>query len=159
MEWLDMLATGAGGVLGGVLSIGGQWLTHKQAIEMERLKLDGRRVELEHELALIPLETARAMQESEAAIELSNTQGSWEGLTASYQAEGASAAAGTYKWVEAVRSLTRPVLTLGSLAGIGGIALLGDPAYGMEAAATLQFVGTTSAAWWFGDRAFTRAKQ
>jgi hypothetical protein len=152
----DNAATG--GLLGGIFSMVGGWLTHKQQIELARMQLEARAVEQTHEVALLGLQMEAARAETEAQIDLSDTQGSWEGLKASYTAEAATGA-GTYRWVEAVRQLTRPALTLAALGGTGFVGFtLNDPALQAQAVDTLTFLSSTSAAWWFGDRVNARAR-
>lgn len=63
-----------------------------------------------HEVQLLELQQRAAKQETEAELALTEMEGRWDGLSASMQAE--AAIAGSYRWVDAVRGLTRPVLTL-----------------------------------------------
>ncbi len=103
-----------------------------------------------HEVQLIGLQQAAARAETEAEIALSDVQGSWQGLAASMQAE--AAIAGSYKWVDAVRGLTRPALTLLLWLIAGGIWLGADPVSRTAIAETATFGATAATLWWFGDR-------
>ena len=161
---ISALTVGGGSIFGGILSLGTQWISHRQNMDMKRLDLEVKRFDLEaraqemaHERELIPLEMARNEAETEAAIELADTQGSWSGLQASYAA--ATSEATSYRWVDATRTLVRPVLTLG---GIGALIGAGYGFAGPEAqsvaADTMLITAQTSVTWWFGDRAIHRAR-
>lgn len=63
-----------------------------------------------HESQLLELQQAAAAQETEAELAIAQSEGSWAGLQASLAAEASIGA--SYPWVNAVRALTRPVLTL-----------------------------------------------
>ncbi|MEO1101820.1 MAG: hypothetical protein AAFW65_08235, partial [Pseudomonadota bacterium] len=59
-----------------------------------------------HESRLLELQMQARQEESEAEIALAETSGGWLGLEASVAADAAIGA--SYKWVNAVRGLTRP---------------------------------------------------
>jgi hypothetical protein len=94
------------------------------------------------------------------ALEQTQAQGSWAGLTGSIAAEAAIGP--SWPWVNAVRALTRPALTvmlwllygLLFLAAAAG-ALHSDAAASVIAGAseTISFSAATALTWWFGDRA------
>lgn len=154
---LEGLMTGGGSFLGGILALGTSWLNHRQTMAFEQLRFQNRELELNHELQLIPLEMERGAMESEAAIELTNSQGSWAGLAASYQE--AASIGGTYKWADAVRTLVRPVLTLGGVGAMIGAAYgFAGPEAQSESAAALLMTAQTASTWWFGDRAIARVR-
>ena len=75
------------------------------------------------------------------------------GLSESLKAE--TAIGPTYQWVNAVRALVRPALTL----GLGGFlcaaffALPAGDAGRAEVSESLVFAAVTAIVWWFGDRA------
>jgi hypothetical protein len=154
---IDGVSVGGGSVLGGILSLGTSWIQHRNNMEIERLKFEHRALELNHELQLIPLEMQRGAQEHEAAIELTNSQGTWAGLQASHMA--AAAEGPGYGWVNAIRSLVRPVLTIGatfSLIGAGyGYAGLEAQSMAMD---SMLITSQTAITWWFGDRAISRSR-
>ena len=103
-----------------------------------------------HEVQLIELQQAAQKAETEAEIALSEVEGSWQGLAASMQADAAIAS--SYRWVDAVRGLTRPCLTLLLWLIAGGIWLGADPASRANIAETATFGATAATLWWFGDR-------
>jgi hypothetical protein len=105
------------------------------------------------ETDLLKLQMQAKAAETEQEIHIAESQGSWNGLSASLTAEGALGS--SYPWVNAVRALVRPALTLG-LATFLSAAFFAmapgdiDRAY---VADSLVFAAVTSIVWWFGDRA------
>ena len=83
---------------------------------------------------------------------------SWSALTTSLRDDALLAS--SYPWVNAVRSLVRPVLTCG-LAAVLAFAFFamkaGDPERGYVID-SLVFAGVGAIAWWFGDRAPSRGR-
>jgi hypothetical protein len=83
---------------------------------------------------------------------------SWTALDESLRAD--NAVAGSYRWVDAVRALVRPALTLG-LVTVLSFAFFamrpGDPErnYVID---SLVFAAVTAIVWWFGDRAPVRPR-
>ena len=103
-----------------------------------------------HEVNLLELQQATHAQETEAELAIARTEGSWSGLEASLNAEAVIAA--SYRWVDAVRALTRPSLTL-LLWGITlAIWFSADAASQSSIAETATFAATAATLWWFGDR-------
>ena len=89
-------------------------------------------------------------QASEADLRLSDVAGGWRGLEASMEAEAAIGQ--SFQWVNAVRGLTRPFLTL-LLWLITGLVFLGSgTAARGEIVETATFAATGATLWWFGDR-------
>ena len=89
-----------------------------------------------------------------AAEQLAETSGSWAGLAASLQAE--AAIDDSYAWVNAVRALTRPVLTL-LLWLITWLVFVASPeAEQVKIVETSTFAATAATLWWFGDRGAQR---
>lgn len=87
---------------------------------------------------------------TEAQIKLADAAGAWRGLAASMEAEAAIGE--SYKWVNAVRALTRPLLTL-LLWVITGLVYLGASAEArVGIVETATFAATAATLWWFGDR-------
>ncbi|MEO1965444.1 hypothetical protein [Hyphomonas sp.] len=85
-----------------------------------------------------------------ADLRQTETSGAWTGLSASLAAEAAIGE--SYKWVNAVRALTRPVLTV-LLWGITGAVFLGADEVGQAGIVdTATFAATAATLWWFGDR-------
>ncbi|MBU2532389.1 MAG: hypothetical protein KKB37_06590, partial [Alphaproteobacteria bacterium] len=95
------------------------------------------------------LEALRA-EASELALQTANAAGGWQGLHASLAAE--AAIGDSYRWVNAVRGLTRPFLTL-LLWLITAWVFLGSGAAARgEIVETATFAATAATLWWFGDR-------
>ena len=103
-----------------------------------------------HEVKLLELQQSAAAQETEAELAIARTEGSWAGLEASLNAEAAIAS--SYRWVDAIRALTRPILTL-LLWGITlAIWFSADPGSRSSITETATFAATAATLWWFGDR-------
>ena len=103
-----------------------------------------------HETALLELQQKARAEESEAELALVETGGRWAGLEASMAAEAAIGE--SYAWVNAVRGVTRPALTL-LLWLIAGLIWLGaDLAARASITETATFAATAATLWWFGDR-------
>lgn len=104
-----------------------------------------------HETALVELQSKTDAQAAEADLAKLNTTGRWSGLTTSLEAD--AGIAGSYNWVNAVRALTRPTLTL----LLWGIATLiwfsAEAAERSTIVETATFAATAATLWWFGDRA------
>lgn len=168
---MDLIATAGGGLAGGALGAAfgalGSVLNRGFGIFEMREKRRDRQLELAHEKERWGHENALAEQartaradEARQALALTQTQGSWAGLNASIQAEAALGA--SWPWVAAVRTLTRPALTvllwllyaLLFLSAAAG-ALEAETASSVIRAAveTVSFSAATALTWWFGDRA------
>ncbi|RIJ28456.1 hypothetical protein [Henriciella mobilis] len=103
-----------------------------------------------HETELLERQQAARAAETEAELALAETAGRWEGLRASVEADAAIAA--SYRWVDAVRGLTRPLLTLLLWLIAGGIWLGADDGARASITETATFAATAATLWWFGDR-------
>ena len=99
-----------------------------------------------------------------AAAALAAAAGSWDGLRASIAHDTAAGAAPALPaWVQSVRALMRPAITVGLLAAV--VALWRDLPRALppaEAAETGQYLAraltaaaTTAVVWWFGDRSLS----
>lgn len=109
-----------------------------------------------HEARLLELQRTARREETEAEHALTETEGRWARLEASLAAEAAIAA--SYKWVDAVRALTRPLLTVllwGITTAIWFTADLADRASITE---TATFAATAATLWWFGDRSAAKKR-
>ncbi|HBF89664.1 MAG TPA: hypothetical protein DDX09_00715, partial [Hyphomonas atlantica] len=106
-ELIGLAASAAGGgvfgLLGTVIGRAAGYFEQRQSQAHERARW-------QHEAHLAGLELQARREESEAAERLAETSGRWQGLAASMQAEASIGE--SYAWVNAVRALTRPVLTL-----------------------------------------------
>ncbi len=94
---------------------------------------------------------AMNQQDVEGQLATTITQGSWDGLKASIEAD-AKQIGTSYRWVEAIRSLMRPGLTVVGMAAltIGCFSLQDD----LQAGAwySMWTNGSMMLAWWFGTR-------
>lgn len=124
MNLLDLITgAGTGGVIGGLLALGNTWLAQK-----------ARREDRAHELAILD-KTANAAASA----------AQWDAFRASQLAGASDAAGDSYRWVEAVRKLTRPALTFGLIAA--AIWTRTDP-LGPD----FLLLAGTAVGWWFGSR-------
>lgn len=147
----DIAGLAASAAGGGVFGIVGTALGRLAGYFEQRQTFKQETARWAHEVELFGLQQAAARQKSEAELSLAETEGSWRGLSASIQAE---AAIGTsYRWVDAVRGITRPVLTLLLWLISVGIWLGAAPADQQAIVETATFAATAATLWWFGDRA------
>ena len=106
-----------------------------------------------HEERLLDMQVKAKAAETEQELAVTASSGSWSGLGESLKAETAVGA--SYAWVNAVRALVRPALTLG-LASFLCAAFFAMPAGDIDrayVADSLVFAAVTAIVWWFGDRA------
>lgn len=146
-ELIGLAASAAGG---GVFGLIGTLIGRVSGLVERRQEQAHERARWTHEAALIALQREARAEETEGEVRLAGAAGSWDGLAASLAAEAAIGPA--YAWVNAVRALTRPVLTL-LLWVITGLVFLGSGAAeraGIVETAT--FAATAATLWWFGDR-------
>ena len=152
------------GALGSVVNRGFGLLEMREKRQDRQLELAHERDRWSHETDIAAAERAGKADEAAQALAQTEAQGSWAGLTGSIAAEAAIGP--SWPWVEAVRALTRPALTVMLwllyaalfLAAAAG-ALHPDAAASVVtgAADTISFSAATALAWWFGDRAPRRA--
>lgn len=108
--------------------------------------------EWSHEERLLDMQMKARAAETEQELAVTAASGSWGGLTESLKSE--SAVGSSYAWVNAVRAMVRPVLTLG-LGGFLCAAFFAVPAGDVARTAisdSLVFAAVTAIVWWFGDR-------
>ncbi len=167
MEWLgELLGFGASvasgglfGLLGSVVGVGAKYLQEKQRQAWEREKWS-------HEQALLKLQMDARAVETEHELAILGQQGSWEGLAASHAAR--IALKDVHTWVNDLRALFRPVLTVGLWVLAGWVfweVVSGTLTQWMQEADiadvirycvhTVFFSASTATVWWFGDRALT----
>ncbi len=155
-----------GVLLGGVTSIAGRVMGVFEAREKRKdrvLEIAHEKDGWGHELLLLAeqakqkrAETEDELKLREAALQAADQAGSWEGLHASIAAQTALAGK-SYRWVDAVVALMRPVITvLLWLALVIMFFAVRNSAEGAELGRTivetLSFSASTALAWWFGDR-------
>ena len=146
-DWIGLSASAAGG---GVFGLLGTALGRLAGYFERRQQQSHERAKWQHESELLRLQMQASAEASAAEQELAQTSGSWAGLKASIAADAAIAE--SYRWVSAVRGLTRPALTL----ILWGIAILifirADAAGRQSITETATFAATAATLWWFGDR-------
>ena len=103
-----------------------------------------------HETDLLQLQQTAAAQETEAELAITQAEGSWAGLEASLAA--AAAIAPSFKWVNAVRAMTRPALTVLLWAITLGVWFSANADQRANIIETTTFAATAATLWWFGDR-------
>ncbi|HEX6865625.1 MAG TPA: hypothetical protein VF122_00190 [Caulobacteraceae bacterium] len=148
------------GALGSVINRGFSLFEMRERRKDRQLELAHEKERWAHEVALGKQARAAHAEEARQALALSESRGSWAGLKASLEAEAAIPA--SWPWVAAVRTLTRPALTvllwllyaMVFVCAAAG-ALAPDAAGSVIAGAvdTISFSAATALTWWFGDRA------
>lgn len=158
---VDIGAILTGGTAGGLFGIFGQianrWMTYKETKEKGKQDLE----RFKHEIELQKEARVTAHEANEDAMSLNKevtesdlartvVTGSYAGLTESIKAD---AALKSYKWVDAIKGLMRPGLTLG-LTSITCVAYFvsNDHDYQGMTLATIASLTATCVVWWFGDR-------
>ena len=156
---MDILNSLSGGAVGAVMGALGSAANRGVGLLELREKRKDRAQEIAHERAMAELTQTSKSQEALQAQKLAQVQGSFAGLNASIEADRPEA---SYRWVAAVRSLTRPLLTLllWSLFAVmsvivfrSGSASDGSTRLIASSLETISFSAATALAWWFGDRA------
>jgi hypothetical protein len=148
------------GALGSIVNRGFGLFEMREKRKDRQLEMSHENERWTHEIALGDQARSAKAQEAAQALALSQSQGSWSGLNVSIQAEAALAP--SWPWVVAVRTLTRPALTVLLwllyavifVAAASG-ALQPEAANGVITGAvqTISFSAATALTWWFGDRA------
>ena len=155
---LSILTGGATGLLGTAISAGIGYFErrqrHQQEFDLRRLDLEITRAESESAERVAAIEAESA--ENAAALRAIET---------SHRSAGVRWSRGDSTWfvfVDVVRGLIRPVLTLGFLALAAAIyfRLPIDPSadVGARLIDTILYLATTTTLWWFGTRPKSGAK-
>lgn len=162
MEWVDLIGNAATGGLLGVFGsiIGGvtQYFQRKQQMEEA-----GR--ERAHELALIEAQMRQGQSETENELRIIEAQVSGSIKEGSYALDVTHR--GVSRWVNNIRSLFRPFLTLalwGLLAAVMAMIFYSDALISLfnegeltelvrYVVQSIVFSAATATVWWFGDRA------
>jgi hypothetical protein len=146
------------GLTGGLFGLFGNIANQVVGIFTAKQQFAQKKEEWGHEERLLDMQMKAKAAETEQELAVTASSGSWSGLGESLKAE--TAIGSTYPWVNAVRALVRPALTLG-LATFLCAAFFAlapgdiDRAY---VADSLVFAAVTSVVWWFGDRAPKKGK-
>ncbi len=164
MDLMTIADAASGGLLGLVGSVVGVGARHIQTRAEHKRRL----AEQVHELALLDRQRAAAAAETEQEIALAAAAGSWDGLRASIAHDAAAGAAPALPaWVQSVRALMRPALTLLLLAAViviwRDLAAVLPPteaaAAGQHLARAVVAAATTAVVWWFGDRSLAASAE
>lgn len=158
-----LTAGGAGGVFGILGQIANRGIGIFEAREHRKdlvLSYEQEQKRWGHEADLLKLQMQAKQEETEQELSLADAKGAWEGFTASQTAE--SSIGHSYPWVEAVRALTRPVLTLEAqvLLALVFFAVKGSERAELVGAVvdTVTFTASASLLWWFGERAERKSR-
>ena len=154
----DIIGISASAAGGGVFGLMGTTLGRVAGFFEKRQSIAHEERRWSHEAALLELQQQAEADAAEAALLKARADGSWRGLSSSLHADAAIGE--SYAWVNAVRALTRPVLTI-TLWGIATIIWFSaDASERATIVETATFAATAATLWWFGDRApfSTRAK-
>ncbi len=148
---LSLLTGGATGLIGTALSGVMKFFTMKQ--------------EQSHELKVMEMELKHMDKEAEVALKIETkkqegkeAEAAWRGLEASYREAGQRWSTGDSGWivfVDVVRGLMRPLLTLSLVILVGVIYFtLGPdkPTMQDQIIATILYLATAAVLWWFGSR-------
>lgn len=146
------LVGGLAGLLGSISTNVFQIFRLREERELKRLEIEDRNLDRLHEQKLHALNMQAREQETESEIMIAQTQGSYDGLKASI-ADQTAAVQSTYKWVAAVISLVRPVLTFALLFSLLVSLSSEDATMIRIALIELTLMAVT---WWFGDRSTKR---
>ena len=155
---MAILTGGATGLLGTALGFAAEYLTARQthAYEVELRRFD---------MELARVEAASAERAAAAAAETAESAAAWSALEASYRESGARLGSADSPWltfVDVVRGLLRPLLTLGSLALVAAMYFtLGSTDIEIldirpRIVDTALYVATTCVLWWFGARSLDK---
>ncbi|MEQ9507108.1 MAG: hypothetical protein RLO80_12655 [Hyphomonas sp.] len=146
----DIIGLAASAAGGGVFGLLGTVIGRIAGFFERRQENVQERARWTHEAAVIELQMKVRASELAGQESLAQTSGAWEGLAASMAAEASIGE--SYRWVNAVRALTRPLLTL-LLWLITGLVYLGAAAEAKSGIVeTTTFAATAATLWWFGDR-------
>lgn len=160
-----------GVIVGGLTSVVGRVMGIFETREKRKdrvLEIGHEKDSWAHELVLQAEQARERRAETEdelkiraAALEAADHDGSWEGLTASIEAQTALAGK-SYRWVDAVVALMRPSITVLLFVALVAIYFasadrIGATVLGKTIVETLAFSAATALAWWFGDRAAQKA--
>ena len=157
MEGFDISTLGAAasgglfGVIGGLINRGIGLIEAKQRRQDRQMEMAHEEKRWSNERTLLDMQMRARSQETEQEVVLADTRGSWDALQASYDAEARIGE--SYRWVNAVRGLTRPALTvlLWLMAGYF-FAFVADAVLRGEIIKAVLFSANAATLWWFGAR-------
>jgi hypothetical protein len=150
----NLLGAGASALSGGLFGLAGNVAAKLFGYFETEQSATHRQAEWNHEIELLKLQQAiRPESVEHDRAPASPSSDSMDILRDSIRAD--AALSGSYSWVNAVRSLVRPTLTLGLTAFLGAAFFVmpesaAEKSYVVD---SLMFASVTAIVWWFGDRA------
>lgn len=151
----ELIGIAASTASGGIFGVFGTALGRVARYFERRQDLAHERLRWAHESDLLRLQAAARHAETEAEAAIAESQARWRGLDASVTADATLAP--SYRWVNAVRGLTRPALTLLLWLITASVWLAADGSEQARIIETVTFAATAATLWWFGDRAAMRS--
>tara|TARA_R110000850_G_scaffold93465_7_gene197723 strand:- start:5004 stop:5522 length:519 start_codon:yes stop_codon:yes gene_type:complete len=163
MEWLgDLLGTGASVASGGLFGLLGSVVGVFAKTYQEKQRQEWETKQQAYELQLLDMQMKQRAQETEHELAIVAQEGSWQGMSSSQ--EMAMSGGETHMWVNDIKSLFRPALTLTlwiiSLYLFTSLAndskMLSQPEVDelmKYMVYSIFFSASTATVWWFGDRA------
>ena len=153
MDFVSLLGTGASALGGGLFGLVGNVASKVIGIFEAREVFAQKKEEWGHDERVLDMQSKAATAANVQMLAATAASGSWSGLGESLKAEGAIGS--SYAWVNAVRALVRPLLTIGLCGFLGAMffALSPNDAARSEISSSLVFAAVTAIVWWFGDRA------
>lgn len=146
----DMIGLAASAAGGGIFGLVGTALGRAGAYLERRQQYAQERARWEHELRVAERRHAAEAEARAADLAKVETSGRWSGLSESISADASIAP--SYRWVDAIRGLTRPLLTLMLWAIAFAIFVTAPDAGRAAITETATFAATAATLWWFGDR-------
>lgn len=150
----DMIGLAASAAGGGLFGLVGTALGRVAGFFERRQEQAQERARWAHETALHEMQMRARAEETEGEIALAEAAGRWQGLSDSLKADAALVS--DIGWVNAVRALTRPVLTFLLWAITAAIFVMSDGPGQAAILETTSFAATAATLWWFGDRSQRR---
>jgi hypothetical protein len=149
----ELFSMAGSALSGGLFGVLGQVANRAFGVWETREKRKDATLAYSHELALIDKQMQAKSEETEHELDLAAAHGSWDGLRASLEVEAKPA--DSYRWVAAVRTLTRPFLTLETQLALVALMLIVRDRPGLleTVIETVTFGASASLLWWFGERA------
>jgi hypothetical protein len=150
MDIASLFGTALGGGLFGLV---GNVATKVIGIFEARELFAQKKEEWGHDERVLDMQAKAVAAAGAQALATTAASGSWAGLSDSVKAESAIGA--SYAWVNAVRALVRPLLTIGLCGFLAAAFFALNPADAARGAISdsLVFAAVTAVVWWFGDRA------
>jgi hypothetical protein len=146
----DIAGLAASAAGGGIFGLAGTLVGRAAHFLERRQDYTQERARWAHQRAMLEAETATKLRILTAEEQRAAIEGAYSGLQASLAAEASIGE--TYIWVNAVRALTRPVLTLILWLITGAVFLTTTDAARASIIDTATFAATAATLWWFGDR-------